>query len=78
MRIEGNSRLEQEGGGSEEFDNPSSDEEEPTLVENTTKGPAVAFPTEEEFKAGYVWGMDAVFKVRTENVRRAVSVETNH
>jgi len=57
----------------------TSDEEEETVILHTSPavGPLLQFPTDNEYLAGYIWGMDLVFNVKTSNIRDVQNVETN-
>jgi hypothetical protein len=63
----------------EDIDQPF-DEEENTANrrEKAPRGPRFAFPTEDEFHAGYIWGYDAYFQASIDHIRPVQHVETNH
>jgi len=44
----------------------------------TARGKQLSFPSDEEYRAGYIWGMDAVFDAPIDQIRSVQNVETNH
>jgi hypothetical protein len=58
----------------------ASDEDESTAVvrDKAPRGLQVKFPTEDEFRGGYIWGQNLYFEALIENIRSVQSADTNH
>ena len=48
-----------------------------TWIRNVNEAPVV-FPSETEYKAGFIWGEDVIFEANIENICIVKNVETNH
>ena len=74
--------LQGNDGGNGSNDEESSEEEpiqrqKQTVISGVAK-PHVVFPTEREYKAGYIWGYDTMFNVSIDSIRKVENAETNH
>lgn len=63
----------------EDIDEPSNDEGCPQVQRpEVSKGPVVTFPSDDDIRAGYLWGMEAIFHAPIDHIRNVENVETNH
>ena len=59
-------------------DSSDEDESTPDVRERALRSPQVKFPTEDEFRGGYIWRQDFYFEASIENIRSVQNADTNH